>query len=277
VRILFAALLAASLLPAQIRDPKPGFDIFTPDQDIEMGKEAAKEIAQTRPLVHDDQILDYLSRIGMRLAQSPRAGRFPFRFHAVQEKAVNAFAFPGGPVYVNTGLLAMIGNETELAGVLAHEMSHVALRHGTHQVSKSIPIAAAAAFFGAIIGDDSTLAQLGQLGINFGAQSVLLHYSRESESEADLNGARIMNDAGYDPMGMARFFQKLDAQGTQPGGGLAAFLSDHPAPGNRVESVEREIRYLPRTEYHEFDPRSLERVKRIAARLSASAPTGDAH
>ena len=209
---------AAVLLSAQVRELKPGFNIFTPEQDVEMGREAGKEIERTKPLVTNDELTGYLTRIGSRLAQSRHAGQFPFRFHVIKEKAVNAFAFPGGPVYVNTGLFEAIDSETELAGVLAHEMSHVALRHGTHQATKSIPVAAAAAFFGTMIGDDSTLAKLGQFGINLGAQSMLLHYSRESESEADLNGVRIMNDAGYDPLGMARFFEKLQAEGTQPSG-----------------------------------------------------------
>ena len=258
---------------AQVRELRPGFNIFTPEQDVEMGKEAGKEIERTKPLLHNDEVTGYLTRIGSRLASSHHAGQFPFRFHVIKDKAVNAFAFPGGPVYVNTGLLAAVDNETELAGVLALEMSHVALRHGTHQATKSIPVAAAAAFFGAMIGDDSTLAKLGQLGINFGAQSMLLRYSRESESEADLNGARIMNDAGYNPMGMARFFEKLQAEGTQPSG-VAAFLSDHPSPGNRVENVEQEIRSLPHGSYREMDPREFERMKRIVGHLSPSS--GDA-
>lgn len=256
-------LSAGLLLSAQVRDLRPGFNIFTPEQDIEMGREAAREIERSKPLVRDDELTGYLTRIGSCLAQSPHAGQFPFRFHIVRDKAINAFAFPGGPIYVNSGLLATMDSETELAGVLAHEMSHVALRHGTHQVTKSLPITAAAAFFGAVIGDDTTLAKLGQLGINFGAQSVLLHYSRESESEADLNGAQIMNDSGYNPIGMAQFFEKLQAEGTQPSG-ASTFLSDHPAPGNRVQSVQREIRDLPRTSYRELDPKELAHVRRVA-------------
>lgn len=266
----FLTLFAGLLLSAQVRDLKPGFNIFTPEQDVEMGKEAVKEIEHTKPVIQNDGVTVYLTRIGSRLAQSRHAGPFPFRFHAIQDKAVNAFAFPGGPIFVNTGLLASIPNETELACVLAHEMSHVALRHGTHQVTKTIPITAAAAFFGAIIGNDSTLAQLGQLGVNFGAQSVLLHYSRESESEADWNGVLILQDAGYDPMGLARFFERLNAERTQPSG-VAAFLSDHPDPENRVEAVEREVRDLPRIRYHETDPGGLSRVQRILAHLPQTA------
>jgi predicted Zn-dependent protease len=274
MRLALAAGLTTLVLSAQVRDIKPGFNIFSPEQDVQMGREAVKEIDRTKTVLNDDEVTAYLTKIGNRLAQSRHAGQFAFRFHAINDKTVNAFAFPGGPVYVNSGLLASIDSETELAGVLAHEMSHVALRHGTHQVTKSIPIAAAAAFFGAIISDNSTLSQLTQMGINFGAQSVLLHYSRESESEADLNGVRIMNDTGYDPHGLAGFFEKLEAQGTQPSG-VAAFLSDHPAPDNRVQAVEREIRELPRGPYHETDPREFARVKRIAAHLPPAPAPGD--
>ncbi|MBZ5604711.1 MAG: M48 family metalloprotease [Acidobacteriia bacterium] len=265
-----AAVLVVVQVAAQVRDIKPGFNIFSPEQDVQMGREAVKEIEHTKPILHNDDVDVYLSRVGQRLAQSRHAGEFPFRFHAVNDKVVNAFAFPGGPVYVNSGLLASIDSETELAAVLAHEMSHVALRHGTHQATKSIPIAAAAAFFGAMIGDDSTLSQLTQFGINFGAQSMLLHYSRESESEADLNGVLILHDTGYDPRGMARFFERLEAEGTQPSG-AATFLSDHPSPGNRVEVVDREIRMLSHTPTHETDPRAFARVQRIASHLAAHA------
>ena len=273
VRQIAAIFLTAAVGFGQLRELKPGFNIFTPEQDVEMGREAVKEIGRSKQLVHNDEVSGYLERIGARLAQSRHAGRFPFRFHVIHDRAVNAFAFPGGPIYVNSGTIGMVSSETELAGVLAHEMSHVALRHGTHQATKSIPIAAAAAFFGAVIGDDSTLAQLTHLGINFGAQSVLLHYSRESESEADLNGARILQDAGYNPDGLVRFFEDLRGEGTQPTG-AAAFLSDHPAPENRIDALEREIRPLPHIAYRESDPRELARVKRIVASPSGTS-SGD--
>src|SRR5712692_2439125 len=215
------ALLTAALpLTAQIKDLKPGFNLFSPEHDIQIGKESAAQVDRTRPIVREDELTGYLTRIASRLAASKHSGTFPFRFSAINDPSINAFALPGGPIYVNTGLLAAIDNETQLAGVLAHEMSHVALRHGTHEASKAAFIEIPAMLASQVIGDDdSMLAKLAQVGINLGAQSVLLKNSRSAEREADLNGARIMNESGYDPVGMARFFEKLETQGSGGGNG----------------------------------------------------------
>jgi predicted Zn-dependent protease len=268
--LLLLSPLAA--FAAERRELKPGFNIFTLDQDVQMGKESAAEVRNTQTVVDNRELTSYLARIGAHLAKSPRAGKFPFEFQVLNDRAINAFALPGGPIFVDTGLLAAIDNESQLAGVLAHEMSHIALRHGTHEASKAILVQAPAAFLEATIGDQSTVAKIAQQGIALGAQSGLLKYSRDAEREADLNGARIMNDAGYNPVEMARFFEKLQAQGAAGNGLLANWLSDHPAPGNRVQAVEDEVRYLPRASYHETDPRTLPRVKNIVAKLPPAPP-----
>lgn len=270
MRRLIAAvlLLAAPVLPAADRkELKPGFNIFTLDQDIQMGMQSAAEVRKTRVVVGNDELTGYLTRIAGRLGKSPRAGKFTFQFAVLNDKTINAFALPGGPVFVHTGLLAAIDNESQLAGVLAHEMSHVALRHGTHEATKAMLVQAPLALLGATVGDDSTIAKIAQEGIALGAQSVLLKYSRDAERDADLNGARMMNDAGYNPLEMARFFEKLQAQGSAGDGLLANWLSDHPSPGNRVKAVEDEIRYLPRAPYRESEPVTVGRVKSIVAKL----------
>ena len=281
MRRLVAAvlLLAAPVLPAADRkELKPGFNIFTLDQDIQMGVQSAAEVRKTRAVIDNDQLTGYLTRIAARLGKSPRAGKFTFQFAVLNDQTINAFALPGGPVFVHTGLLAAIDNESQLAGVLAHEMSHVALRHGTHEATKAVLVQAPATLLGATIGDDSIISKIAQEGIALGAQSVLLKYSRDAERDADLNGTRMMNDAGYDPLEMARFFEKLQAQGSGGNGLLANWLSDHPAPGNRVQAVQDEIRYLPRVSYRESEPRTVARVKSIVAKLPAppKKPDGEA-
>jgi predicted Zn-dependent protease len=161
----------------------------------------------------------------------------------VNDKSINAFALPGGPMFVHTGLIASADNEAQIAGVFAHEISHVALRHGTNQASKSSLLQLPAALAGGAVGNGSILGQLAQMGIGFGANSLLLRYSRNAERDADLMGTRMMAGAGYDPIEMARFFEKLKGEaGTAKG---LQFFSDHPDPGNRVKAVEDEIRYLP--------------------------------
>jgi predicted Zn-dependent protease len=266
-------LLAAPALPAADRkELKPGFNIFTLDQDIQMGRQSAAEVRKTQVVVDNDELTGYLTRIAARLGKSTRAGNFPFQFAVLNDKSINAFALPGGPIFVHTGLLAAIENESQLAGVLAHEMSHVALRHGTHEATKAVLVEAPAALLGATIGDDSTIAKLAQEGIALGAQSVLLKYSRDAEREADLNGTRMMNDTGYNPIQMARFFEKLQAQGAGGDGLLANWLSDHPPPGNRVQAVQDEIRYLPRVSYRESEPGTVGRMKSVVAKLPPPPP-----
>ncbi len=176
--------------------------------------------------------------------------------------------FPGGRFLLILALIAAADNESQLAGVLAHEMSHVALRHGTHEASKQ-DLLEVPAMLAKSAGGSSMWASLGQMGINLAAGSVLLHMSRTAESEADLNGTRMMNDAGYDPHEMARFFEKLRAQGESGDSRLANFLSDHPTPGNRIRAVDDEIKFLPRMTYRESEPETLARVKTIVAALPA--------
>lgn len=265
MRWLTVIVLGSAPLWAQRKELKPGFNLFSPQQDIQMGQEAAAQVEKTMPVVRSDELAGYLTRVGARLAQSKHAGTFPFHFSVINDKSINAFALPGGPIYVHTGLLAAVDNESQLAGVLAHEMSHVGLRHGTHQATTANFIQLPAALAAAMIGNKTLLGSLAQLGINIGAGSLLLKYSRSAESEADLNGARIMNDAGYNPLEMARFFEKLESQASGGSNLLARWLSDHPSPGNRVKSVGDEIRYLPPTTYSESEPSTLPKIKAIVA------------
>jgi Zn-dependent protease with chaperone function len=280
MRALTVLLALCLPLSAQLKQFKPAFfNLFSPQQDIELGKEAATEVEKTQPVVHNEELTGYLTRIGTRLAKSKRAGDFPFSFHVINDKTINAFALPGGPIFVHSGLLAAVDNETQLAGVLAHEMSHVALRHGTNQASKANVLQLGAALATSALGDSGSVwSRLGEIGIGLGAQSVLLKYSRDAETQADLNGAQIMHDAGYDPVQMAVFFQKLEAQGQKDNSLMANFLSDHPSPGNRVQYVEQQNKYMPKIKYMELEPAELPRVKNIAASLppppKPAAPSG---
>ena len=266
-------LAALSLAAADRKELKPGFNFFSPDQDIQMGKEAANEVNSTMAVIKNEELTAYLTRIGQRLAKSKRSGQFPFTFSVINDKSINAFALPGGPMFVHTALISAADNESQLAGVLAHEMSHVALRHGTHQASKQNLLQLPAMLGGSLLGKDSIWGSLGQMGISLATGSALLHYSRGVESEADLNGTRMMNEVGYDPHEMARFFEKLQAQGGAGGDGrLANFLADHPTPGNRIKAVDDEIKFLPKMNYRESEPVTLARAKSIVSGLPAPPP-----
>ncbi|MFB3777555.1 MAG: M48 family metallopeptidase, partial [Bryobacteraceae bacterium] len=233
--------------------------------DVALGKEAAGEIEKQVEVVNSRELNDYLTSIGQKLAAQPQADKYPYTFKVVNDPTVNAFALPGGPTFVHTGLIAAADNESQLAGVLAHEIVHVALRHGTNQASKANLIQLPAMIASGMLGSGSMLAQLGQLGIGLGAESVLLKFSRTAETQADLLGVQIASQAGYNPIEMARFFRKLEADGGTRG---PQFFASHPNPGNRMKAIEEEIRVLPPRSYN-ADTGRLGTMKAIVAKLPA--------
>lgn len=248
--IVVAAFASCSAYARNPGDPlKPGFNLFSKQQDIQLGQEASQQVLQQSQVVKNQFLQSYVDKVGQRLAQQQqsRDSGFTFHFTLLNDAQVNAFALPGGPMFIYTGLLKIVDNEGELAGVMAHEMSHVILRHGTHEATKQEFITLPAALAGSIAGSGGTLlGRLAQLGIGLGANSVLLKFSRSAESEADALGAHLMAEAGYDPIEMAHLFQKLEENG---GSGGPQFLSDHPNPGNRVKAIEAEMKFIPQ---HQF-------------------------
>ncbi len=260
--LLAAAPAVAAKGPRKL---KPGFNLFSKEQDIQLGREFAAEIEKQVEVVGDRELTDYVNRIGRKLVEQPAADKYPYSFKVVHDQAINAFALPGGPMYIHTGLIAAAENEAQLAGVMAHEISHVALRHSTNQVSKANLIRLPAMLAG-IVGEGSMLGQLAQLGIGVGAGSLLLKFSRNAERDADLLGTRLLAGAGYNPIEMARFFEKLEAE-TGRRSGVAEFFSSHPNPGNRVRAVEQEIQYLPRREYTTGSQAEFNRMRDAIKRL----------
>lgn len=264
VLLAFVSLAVAASGPKKL---KPGFNLFSKEQDVQLGKEAAGEIEKQVSVINHPELNAYLQSIGRRLAESPEAGGFPYTFKLVADKSINAFALPGGPTYVNTGLIAAADNEAQLAGVIAHEISHVALRHGTNQASKAQLVQLPAVLAGSLAGNSgSILGGLAQLGIGLGANSVLLKFSRTAETEADLLGARMLARSGWNPVEMARFFEKLQAEG---GSRMPQFLSSHPNPGNRQRTIEQDIRYLPQRSYSTGNATEFARAKKLVAALPA--------
>jgi Zn-dependent protease with chaperone function len=275
--LLAIGCLAHALASAQLQQLKPGWNLFSMQQDVQLGQEAAAEVERQMAVVHNRELDDYLNTILRKLEQSPyartlasdgsRSGLFPFHIHVIYDKNVNAFALPGGPLFIHTALIEAAENEAQLAGVIGHEMSHVVLRHSTNQASKQNLVALPALLAGALVGN-SMLGQLAKIGIGLGANSVLLKFSRTDETEADYNGAEIVADAGYNPLELANFFEKLEAKSGRQSG-LMQFLSDHPNPGNRVAAVSEEVRYMPRRAYVEDETGKFQRVQDLVQHLSA--------
>jgi beta-barrel assembly-enhancing protease len=237
---LVSLLLAAASAQAQRSQLKPPWNVYSPQTDIQVGKQNADLMAKKLPLCNDPKVDAYLTNVGMRLvAKLPTRGvQYPWEFHCVNDKAINAFALPGGYVFVNRGVIEAADNEAQLAAVMGHELSHVALRHGTAQASKAQLTQGAAGILGGLLGG-STGGQLLTQGVALGAGGLLLHYSRADETQADVMGTQVIYDAGYDPRAMAQFFEKLQAE--SKGKNPPQFLSDHPNPDNRIERVDQEI------------------------------------
>ena len=238
-----AAFVATAAAQTQVSAPK---NKYSPADDVKLGREAAQEVEKEMPVMRDSQVNAYLDRIGQRLAENIpaefRHSEFRYSFTGVNMKEINAFALPGGPMYINRGMIEKARNEGEVAGVMAHELSHVALRHGTAQQTKATPYAIgqiAGQIAGAIIGGrtGSVIAQ----GSQFGIGTYFMKFSREYEKQADILGSHIMAAAGYDPRDMANVFQTIEKE-SGPGG--PQWMSDHPNPGNRYEYINREAQML---------------------------------
>jgi len=238
--ILLLVLIGVPKLSAQRSQLKPPWNMYSPETDVQLGKQNARLMERHLILCNDPKVDAYLTQLGLRLAAKlpTRGVAYPWEFHCVNSKEINAFALPGGFVFVNRGAIEVSDNEAQLAAVMAHELSHVALRHGTAQASKAQLARGAAGIFGGLFGGSTGGALLTQ-GVALGAGGVLLHYSRADETQADVLGTQALYDTGYDPRAMAQFFEKLE--GETKGRNPPQFLSDHPNPGNRVERVDEEI------------------------------------
>jgi len=241
--LLSVALVATPLATLAQTQIKLHSNRYQPSDDVKLGRQAASEAEQQFPLLRDSEVQSYVESVGQRLvAAIPPEFQHPefhYYFRVINASDINAFALPGGPMYVNRGMIQAARNEGEMAGVMAHELSHVALRHGTAQATKAQKyslLAGIAGIAGSVLGGGG-LGQLaaGSVGVYF------LKFSREYETEADLLGARIMANAGYDPRDLANMFQTIQRQG---GGGGGGFFSDHPSPANRFERINQEAQYL---------------------------------
>jgi Zn-dependent protease with chaperone function len=219
---------------------------YSPADDVKLGQQAAQQVRQQMPVMHDDAVNGYLADIGDRLVAAIPAEfqhpEFRYSFTGVNLKEINAFALPGGPMFVFRGMMDKAHTEGEIAGVMAHELSHVALRHGTAQQSKATPYevgSVAGAIVGAIVGGG--WGQVISQGTQFGLGTAFLRYTREYEKQADLMGTHIMARAGYDPRDMASVFKTIEQEG---GAGGPQWLSDHPNPGNRYDYIMKEAAAL---------------------------------
>ena len=270
--VLIASMTVLSQTEIKLRSNK-----YSEADDVKLGHEAAGEIEKKLTLVRDNETSRYLASVGNRLAQAIpeqfQHGPFEYTFKVVDAKEINAFALPGGPMYVNTGMIAAAKREGEMAGVMAHEIAHVALRHGTAQATKGQKyqtLGALGQIGGAILGGAAGAA-VGQ-GAQMGAGMYMLKFSREYETEADILGAQILARSGYDPRDLGEMFKTIQSQG---GSGGPQFLSSHPNPENRYQRIDQEAKML-RVVGTPPDDRDFRRIQaRITGGSAAMSDGGD--
>lgn len=271
--LTLAAAGAGILLAQKLKELKPAssVDSIPIQKDIEIGQQAAQEVPKQMAVIDNATIQPVIDRMIRNLTAQGRAGEYPYSIRLVYEDSINAFAFPGGAMFIHTGLIQRADNEEQVAGVLAHEVSHVALRHGMANMVRAQKAQTYAGIGGALAGiflGGGAAGSLAQMGIGLTAQSVMMKYSRGAETEADLLGTRLMNAAGYNPIEMARFFEKLEAE-AGPGSKMGEFFASHPNPGNRVKSVEEEIQLLPRNQYNASRQDDFLRAKTAISSIKA--------
>jgi len=271
--IAVVMLILAPLVWASRTELKPGWNMFSAQQDVEVGQQTSVEAERQLQMLNNSRVDQYLNDLGRKLAAHAPGAKFPYQFKAVNDRAINAFALPGGFLYINRGVIDAADNEAQLAGVIAHEIAHVALRHGTNQASKAYIAQVPLAILGGALGSNSTGAVLAQLGAGFAVDSLLLKYSRNAESQADVLGTQILYDSGYDPKAMAQFFQKIQAE--SQGGQPPTFFSSHPNPENREGRVDEEIANLGGTPRNSMtDSRAFQDIKRYEQALAGPPANG---
>ncbi len=242
IALAIALTLVAGVAEAQTK-VNPGWNMFSPQQDVEIGAQSAAEAERQLPLVRDADVEAYVNRIGQKLAANAGGPQFQYRFRVVNASDINAFALPGGFVYLNRGIIENARNEGEVAGVLAHEIAHSSLRHGTHQASKAYAAQAGLQILGGLLGGkigNNTAQILNTVG-GVGLNALFLKFSRELETQADVRGAQILAASGYTPADMVSFFNTLAKADTSK---KTTWLSNHPAPPDRIARIEKERQML---------------------------------
>ncbi len=274
--ITVVAVLVLALEPlawAERTRLRPGWNMFSAQQDVEIGQKFSRDAERQVPMLNDSRVDNYLNNLGRRLAAKAPGERYSYQFKCVNDRGINAFALPGGFVYINRGVIEAADNEAQLASVMAHEISHVALRHGTNQASKAYATQVPFAILGGVLGSNSVGAVLAQVGAGFAFNSVLLKYSRDAERQADVLGTQILYDSNLDPRATPQFFEKVESESRR--GRPPQWLSSHPNPENRIERVNEEIDKLggPPKGYRN-DSTEFREIKRYVLSLPAPPKAG---
>ena len=229
--------------PSQIgnRGVGKGVNFYSLEKEMALGRQLAQEVQRQARMVDDSLIAEFVNRLGQNLARNSDA-KAPFTFHVVDAPALNAFALPGGYVFVNAGLIEIAEDEDELAGAMAHEIAHVAARHMTRQATKSQLAKLAAAPLGAVLGGWTGYAATQGAGVAI--PMTFLSFGRKDEAEADYLGVQYAYAAGYDPTGVISIFEKMESLERKQPGAVSKAFSSHPQDADRISQTQREIQEI---------------------------------
>ena len=216
-----------------------GLSLISVKDEIAMGREAQQQVKKTVPVLADSEVTAYIARLGKTLAVRARGPAYPYSFSVANNRDLNAFALPGGPVWIHRGILHTAANESQVAGVLAHEIAHIAQRHAADQITKQLVANGFLGLLGAVLGNDPGGARTAQVGARILAGGYLLKFSRDDERDADRVGLEILRRAGWDPRGMADFMDILRREQGRDPGAVDVFLSTHPAPAERAVALRQ--------------------------------------
>jgi len=237
-----------------------GINFYSLEKEIGLGKQLAQEVERSSKLVDDPVVTEYVNRVGQNLVRNSDA-KVPFTIKVIDSDEVNAFALPGGFFYVNSGLILRANEESELAGVMAHEIAHVAARHGTKQATKGdlVQIASIPAM---IFIPYSWAGYAMYQGMNFLIPMTFLKFSRDAEREADFLGLQYMYKSGYDPNSYVTFFERIQADEKRRPGTIGKAFSTHPPTPERIENTQKEIaRILPAKQEYVVTSSEFDSVK----------------
>jgi predicted Zn-dependent protease len=258
--VIFTLALALSATSAT-----GGLQLVSVSDEIALGRKAQQQVRQDVPRLRDSLVTGYVAGVGRRIVARADGPRYPYSFDVANYREINAFALPGGPVWVHRGLIDAAQNEAQLAGVIAHEVAHVANRHAAEQMTKGTVANVGLGLLAAFLGD-GTGAQIAQLGAGLAANVTMMKFSRDHEREADLKALRYMKNAGYDPRGMVEFLQVLRTRQGRDPGAVQTFFSSHPAPADRVRRLQQEANRLA------GGRRDSQAFRNVQSRLDRLAP-----
>jgi len=242
------------------RNVGKGINFYSLDKEMALGKSLAQEVERSAKLVDDPVVTEYVNRVGQNLVRNSDA-KVPFTIKVIDSDEINAFALPGGFFYVNSGLILRAQEESELAGVMAHEIAHVAARHGTKQATKGdlVQIASIPAM---IFIPYSWAGYAMYQGMNFLIPMTFLKFSRDAEREADFLGLQYMYKSGYDPNSYVTFFERIQADEKRRPGTIGKAFSTHPPTPERIENTQKEIaRILPAKQEYVVTSSEFDSVK----------------